>query len=203
PRPDTSSTSGSTSRFTARPCRRCSRSPCWCYVHYAAVATCGSLPTAGSASRGRRSAPGRGGHWRSAPPLTKPARSGSTPRMRPALVLAIALMVLCLRSATAMVGGAPAAAPTIARHVVLIVGSGGTFCSGVAIARDLVLTAAHCTQPGADYKLMELDAAHQPTLRDVANIAPHPPFDLNTLLPHPATADPPLIKPPAPPRATS
>src|SRR5262249_41893994 len=138
------------------------------------------------------------GYWRSAPPLTKPARSGSTPRMRPALVLAIALMVLCLRSATAMVGGAPAAAPTIARHVVLIVGSGGTFCSGVAIARDLVLTAAHCTQPGADYKLMELDAAHQPTLRDVAQIARHPQFDLKTLLGHRATADLTLLKLAAP-----
>ena len=118
--------------------------------------------------------------------------------MRPALVLAIILSVLCLRGATAMVGGAPTADPTIARHVVLIVGSGGTFCSGVAIARDLVLTAAHCTQPGADYKLMELDAAHQPTLRDVAQIARHPQFDLKTLLGHRATADLTLLKLAAP-----
>lgn len=113
-------------------------------------------------------------------------------------MLAIATSVLCLRSATAMVGGAPAADAAIARHVVLIVGSGGTFCSGVAIARDLVLTAAHCTQPGADYKLMELDAAHQPTLRDVAQIARHPQFDLKTLLGHRATADLTLLKLAAP-----
>ncbi len=118
--------------------------------------------------------------------------------MRPTLVLAIALTVMCLQSAAAMVGGAPAADATIARHVVLIVGSGGTFCSGVAIARDLVLTAAHCTQPGADYKLMELDAAHQPTLRDVAQIARHPQFDLKTLLGHRATADLTLLKLAAP-----
>ena len=118
--------------------------------------------------------------------------------MRPAPVLAITLAILCLRSATAMVGGAPAADAAIARHVVLIVGSGGTFCSGVAIARDLVLTAAHCTQPGADYKLMELDTAHQPTLRDVAQIARHPQFDLKTLLGHRATADLTLLKLAAP-----
>ena len=113
---------------------------------------------------------------------------------------AAAVLTLLLSSfpAAAMVGGAPPAAPAIARHVVLIVGSGGTFCTGVAIARDLVLTAAHCTLPGADYKLMELDAAHQPVLRDVSEIARHPQFDLKTLLAHRATADVSLMKLAAP-----
>ena len=97
-----------------------------------------------------------------------------------------------------MVGGAPPAAPAIARHVVLIVGSRGTFCTGVAIARDLVLTAAHCTLPGADYKLMEFDAAHQPVLKDVADIARHPGFELKTLLAHRATADVSLMRLAAP-----
>lgn len=97
-----------------------------------------------------------------------------------------------------MVGGAAPAGPAIARHVVLIVGSGGTFCTGVAIARDLVLTAAHCTLPGADYKLMEFDAAHQPLFRDVAAIARHPQFDLKSLLAHRATADVSLLKLAAP-----
>ena len=115
---------------------------------------------------------------------------------RPAL--AVLALVLSSFPAAAMVGGAPPAAPAIARHVVLIVGSRGTFCTGVAIARDLVLTAAHCTLPGADYKLMEIDARHQPTLRDVADIARHPQFDLNTLLAHRATADLTLIKLAAP-----
>ena len=97
-----------------------------------------------------------------------------------------------------MVGGAPAAAPALARHVVLIVGSGGTMCTGVAIARDLVLTAAHCTLPGAEYKLMEFDAAHQPVLRDVTDIARHPQFDLATMLAHRATADVSLMRLAAP-----
>jgi hypothetical protein len=107
-------------------------------------------------------------------------------------------LVAALHPAAAMVGGAAPAAPAIARHVVLIVGSRGTFCTGVALARDLVLTAAHCTLPGAEYKLMEFDAAHQPVLRDVREIARHPQFELKTLLAHRATADVALIRLAAP-----
>jgi hypothetical protein len=104
---------------------------------------------------------------------------------------------LALGPALAMVGGAPAAEPALARHVVLIV-SRTTFCTGVAIAPDLVLTAAHCTLPGADYKLMEFDAAHQPVLRDIKTIVHHPQFDLKTLFAHRATADVALVKLAAP-----
>jgi len=112
--------------------------------------------------------------------------------MRRLAALAVA-MGLSAPSA-AMVGGAPAAGPATARHVVLIVGSRGTFCTGVALARDLVLTAAHCTLPGADYKLMEFDSARQPVLKDVAAVARHPQFDLKTLLGHRATADVALLR---------
>jgi secreted trypsin-like serine protease len=94
----------------------------------------------------------------------------------------------------AMVGGAPPADMASARHVVLLVGSHGTTCTGVAISRDLVLTAGHCVLPGAEYKLMEFDAARNPTLRDVATIARHPQFDLATLSAHRATADVALLK---------
>src|SRR5690242_3053046 len=129
-------------------------------------------------------------------PLTNAAQCGSTRPMRPALPL-LTLLLSCLPAA-AMVGGAPPAAPAIARHVVLIVGSRGTVCTGAAIARDLVLTAAHCTLPGAEYKLMEFDAAHQPVLKDVSDIARHPQFDLKTLLAHRATADVSLMRLAAP-----
>ena len=76
----------------------------------------------------------------------------------------------------------------------MIVGSRGNFCTGVAIARDLVLTAAHCVLAGADYKLVEFDAQRQPTLRDVASVARHPQFDLKSLVAHRATADVALLK---------
>jgi hypothetical protein len=108
----------------------------------------------------------------------------------------IAVLATCLppQIAAAMVGGAPPADPASARHVVLLVGSRGTSCTGVAIARDLVLTAGHCVLPGADYKLMEFDAAGNPQLRDIASIARHPQFDLTALLAHRATADVALLK---------
>src|SRR6266851_1667749 len=104
-----------------------------------------------------------------------------------ALALSVLLPTSC--PAVATVGGAPAADAAIARHVVLLVGSRGNSCSGVAIARDLVLTAAHCVLPGADHKLVAFDAAHKPELKDVATVARHPQFDLATLLAHRATAD--------------
>jgi secreted trypsin-like serine protease len=100
--------------------------------------------------------------------------------------------------AIALVGGAPPVEGTGAgRHVVLIVGSRGNSCTGTAIARDLVLTAAHCVLAGAEYKLVEFDAAHKPSLRDVADIARHPQFKLDSLLHHRATADMALLKLPA------
>jgi Trypsin len=116
------------------------------------------------------------------------------------MILDRAALALCLAIvpvsglAFAMVGGAPPADSAIARHVVLLVGSRSNSCSGVAIARDLVLTAAHCVPPDADYKLVTFDAAHQPHFKDVATVARHPQFDLATLLAHRATADVALLK---------
>jgi hypothetical protein len=114
--------------------------------------------------------------------------------------IAIALTCACTlaSSLNAMVGGAPPAGEDAGGAVVMLAGSHGTFCSGVALARDLVLTAAHCTLPGAEYKLMEFDAAHQPVLKDVSDIARHPQFDLKTLLGHRATADVSLLRLAAP-----
>src|SRR5947209_1842482 len=105
---------------------------------------------------------------------------------------------ISLSPAAAMVGGAGAPSPMVARAIVVVVGSRGNFCSGVALARDLVLTAAHCVLPGADYKIVEYDSARQPALRDVAHVRAHPNFDLKTLLAHRATADVALVKLAAP-----
>jgi secreted trypsin-like serine protease len=112
------------------------------------------------------------------------------------VLLALSLLMLPLPAA-AMVGGAGAPPPEIARSVVLIVGSRGNFCSGVALAPDLVLTVAHCVLPGSEYKIVEYDSA-QPLLRDVARVKAHPNFDLKTMLAHRATADIALLKLAAP-----
>jgi hypothetical protein len=96
-----------------------------------------------------------------------------------------------------MVGGAKAPPDAIARAVVLIVGSRGNSCSGVALANDLVLTAAHCVLPGADYKIVEFEG-REPRLRDVTHGTAHPKFELQTMLAHRATADVALLKLAAP-----
>ena len=111
--------------------------------------------------------------------------------MRRALVSLLCLGVSL--PAAAMVGGAGKPARAIANAVVVVVGSRGNFCSGAALAPDLVLTAAHCVLPGADYKIVEYGAA-QPELRDVRQVRAHPEFHLQTLLAHRATADVALIK---------
>jgi secreted trypsin-like serine protease len=113
--------------------------------------------------------------------------------------LPIALASLCgiVAPALAMVGGAPPAGDS-GRAVLLIVGSHGTSCTGVALARDLALTAAHCVLPGADYKLVVFDAAQRPALKDIASVVRHPRFDVNAVLRHQVTADVALLKLAAP-----
>jgi secreted trypsin-like serine protease len=73
-----------------------------------------------------------------------------------------------------MVGGAPLADQSLARHVVLIVG-GQSLCSGVAIAPDLVLTAAHCVSNTGKYRLVVFEG-RQPAVKEVASVAAHPQF---------------------------
>jgi hypothetical protein len=114
------------------------------------------------------------------------------------VALAVAGAYLSLLPAAAMVGGAQPMSEGPGRAVVMLTGSHGTFCSGVALARDLVLTAGHCVLPGATYKLIEFDAARQPALRDIANIARHPEFDVTAVLRHRVTADVALLKLAAP-----
>jgi secreted trypsin-like serine protease len=108
------------------------------------------------------------------------------------LFLCAHAIVMC-GPAAALVGGAVNADQTVARHVVMLVGPRG-FCSGVAIARNVVLTAAHCVPAGADYKLTELDAARQPVLKDIARIVRHPGFDADAALRQRVTADVALLR---------
>ena len=113
--------------------------------------------------------------------------------MSRAVFSVICSLLLASPPALAITGNGPAA-PLQGRNAVMITSTAGTFCTGAAIARDLVLTAAHCVAPGPSYKLIEFDAARQPNLIDIREIARHPNFNLQTLLGHRATADVALIK---------
>ncbi len=96
--------------------------------------------------------------------------------------------------AQAMVGGAPPAPAEFGHSVVMILGSSGTACTAAAIGRDLLLTAAHCVQPGADYKLLGSEPGQPPVLKTIIRIERHPQFDIKRLFIHLATADVALIK---------
>ena len=96
--------------------------------------------------------------------------------------------------AQAMVGGAPPAPAELGHSLVMILGSSGTACTATAIGRDLLLTAAHCVQPGADYKLLGSGEGQPPVLKTIMRIERHPQFDIKRLLNHLATADVALIK---------
>jgi hypothetical protein len=115
------------------------------------------------------------------------------------LTAAFGFLLAFCAPAGAIVGDAPIAEQSgVARHLVLIAGSHGNFCTGSVISRDFVMTAAHCLRSGVDYKLVELDALRQPLFRDVALVVTHPHFDLKAMLAHRVTADVALLKLAAP-----
>jgi hypothetical protein len=110
------------------------------------------------------------------------------------------LVLLSAAPAYAIVGGGAPSTDGVARSVVTIVGSRGNFCTGAMIAPKIVLTAAHCVQPGSEYKIVEYGADRQPSLQDVKAVAIHPGFNMQTMLAHRATADVALMQLEAPAR---
>ena len=120
------------------------------------------------------------------------------PRLIASLIASLALLLSV--PAHAIVGGGAPSTEGVARSVVTIVGSRGNFCTGALIAPKLVLTAAHCVQPGADYKIVEYGADRQPSLQDVKAVAFHPGFNMQAMSGHRATADVALLQLTAPPK---
>jgi len=126
--------------------------------------------------------------------LAASAGAGASARAAAICLSAALLAAAAIAPAVAMVGGAQPAAAAAGRSVVMILGSYGTACSATAIARDLLLTAAHCVQPGADYKLADMSAGGKLALKDIARIVRDPQFDIKKLFGHLATADVALAK---------
>ena len=108
------------------------------------------------------------------------------------LIAGLAMLVSV--PAHAIVGGGATSTEGVARSVITIVGSRGNFCTGALIAPKLVLTAAHCVPPGADYKIVEYGVDRQPSLQDVKAVAIHPGFNMQAMSGHRATADVALLQ---------
>src|SRR5262245_40499500 len=106
--------------------------------------------------------------------------------------LSTAIVLLSVFPAAALVGGAHQADHSIARYVVMVVGSDRIFCSGVVIGQDLILTAAQCIHPTATYGIIGFDAPK--TLKNVSRTVLHPEFDRDSILRHRVTADVALVK---------
>lgn len=127
--------------------------------------------------------------------LTGDARDGSHRGMiqQGIRVLAAAAALTVAHPAFAIVGGGGAPSPAVANAIVTIVGSHGTSCTGTLIARDIVLTAAHCVAPDTTYKMVDYKS-QPPRLLDVRRAVTHPQFNMQSLLAHRATADVALLQ---------
>jgi secreted trypsin-like serine protease len=97
--------------------------------------------------------------------------------------------------AGALTGNAPPASGWAARSIVMIVDAKGDLCTGTALARDLVLTAAHCVTRVIDYEIKVYQTGQ--SIR-VASIVRHPRFDYASYAASRATADLALLKLAAP-----
>ena len=128
------------------------------------------------------------------PDLAMSIARGIAAAMKILARIIVGLSLLAVIPANAIVGGGAPSAEGVGRSVVTIVGSRGNFCTGALIAPKIVLTAAHCVQPGADYKIVEYGADKQPSLQDVKSVAIHPGFNMQAMLAHRATADVALLQ---------
>ena len=92
-----------------------------------------------------------------------------------------------------MVGGAEVVRGTgPGRHIVIVIGTRGSFCTGTALAHDLVLTAGHCVAPAASYRVF-LPGMKPPGLV-TKSITVHPRYNRKDYLAGHVTADVALIK---------
>ena len=109
--------------------------------------------------------------------------------MRPAVTLLFA--TLAATPAFAISGQAPPATGFAARGIVMLIDNRGDLCTATALARDLVLTAAHCVVIPAKYRVRVFQDG---AMIDVDRIRHHPGFNMANYRASRATADLALIK---------
>ncbi len=92
-----------------------------------------------------------------------------------ACLLWLAAGISAAPPAAAIVGGQPAGG-TLAAQTVMIVSTRGAVCTGVVLSASVVLTAAHCVQPKADYAVAVIEP-EGPRILPASRVALHPGFD--------------------------
>jgi secreted trypsin-like serine protease len=112
----------------------------------------------------------------------------------PRVLSALIGLMLCA-PAWALTGNAPPASGFAARPLVMIVDPRGDLCTGTALARDLVLTAAHCVTGKLAYQVKTFQGGQTISVHGVAL---HPGFNLASYAASRATADIALLKLSAP-----
>lgn len=104
---------------------------------------------------------------------------------------------LAWSGAQAVVGGATDGG-TLAGSSVMVLNSRGGMCSAVVVARDVVLTAAHCVAGGDDHRIHFKDERGQPVLIEPAAKAVHPGFDAKAIAARRRSIDLALVRTPGP-----
>ena len=110
-------------------------------------------------------------------------------------LISLLLFCLMLTPAFALTGDAPPATGWAARPIVMIVDKRDDLCTGTALARDLVLTAAHCVARKVDYTVKAYQTGVPIPVRTIVR---HPRFDFASYAASRATADIALLKLAAP-----
>jgi secreted trypsin-like serine protease len=107
------------------------------------------------------------------------------------LAVAALACVAAVSPAFAITGDAPPATGWAARPIVMVGSTLGDQCTGTALARDLVLTAAHCVAHPGRYAVKDYNTG---TVVRVRSIARHPRFSFKNYAAARATADLALLK---------
>ncbi len=90
--------------------------------------------------------------------------------------LVAAVLALAATAAQAVVGGAEDSGP-LARATVMVLSSKGGVCTGVVLAPDAVLTAAHCVTGAPEHRVHFREPTGEPILVELAAKAVHPGFE--------------------------
>jgi secreted trypsin-like serine protease len=76
------------------------------------------------------------------------------------------------------INGGVSAPSDLAAQTAMIVSTRGSYCTGTVIARDLLITAAHCVQPASNYAV-SIESGDSTRMVQVARIVLHPKYDPN------------------------